>query len=116
MAPERIRYLTGIHVNESFARFVNTITPADPDSLHGAARTTRRCPGRARNKKEKAMTVHARLQTSVRLVALLVAAAIVITAPYGIALAVRTGGCMITQKAVDRTADVWFHALRRMDA
>jgi hypothetical protein len=73
-------------------------------------------PRPCKNKKEKAMTIRARLQTPVRLVGLLVAAAIVITAPYGIALAVRSGGCMITQKAAARTADVGFHALRRMAA
>jgi len=103
-------------VSESFARFVNTITPADPDSLHGPAYNDAPMPRPCKNKKEKAMTIRARLQTSLRLAALLIVTAIMIAAPYGIALALRSGGCIIAQKAAGRTADVGFHALRRINA
>jgi hypothetical protein len=62
------------------------------------------------------MTIRANLRTSMRLAALLVAAATVIATPYGIALAVRSGICTIAQK-VERTADAsGVHALRRLDA
>ena len=59
---------------------------------------------------------HSKRIGGLRLAVLLVAAAIVIAAPYGIALALRSGGCIIAQKAADRTADAGFHALRRMNA
>jgi hypothetical protein len=61
------------------------------------------------------MTIRANIQTSMRLAALLVVAAIMIATPYGIAIAVRSGICTIAEK-VDRTADVGVHALRRLDA
>jgi hypothetical protein len=100
-------------VSESFAQYVNTITPADPDSLHGPANNDAPMPGRP--KKEKAVTIRANIQTSMRLAALLVVAAIMIATSYGIAMAVRSGGCIIAQK-VERTAEVAAHALRRLDA
>ena len=62
------------------------------------------------------MTIRARFQTPMRLAALLVAAAIVLTAPYGIAAAVRSGVCVAAAKAAGRTAEVGVHALRRLDA
>jgi hypothetical protein len=93
---------------------VNTITPADPYLLHGAANSDAPMP--RPSQKENPMTIRASLQTSMRLAALLVVAAIVIATPYGIALVVRSGICTIAQKA-DRTADAaGVHALRRLDA
>ena len=64
----------------------------------------------------RAMTTCARFQTSMRLALLLVAAAIVLTAPYGIAAAIRSGVCVAAAKAAGRTAEVEVHALRRLDA
>jgi hypothetical protein len=68
------------------------------------------------NQKEKAMTIRANLRTSMRLTALLVAAAIVIATPYGIALAVRSGICTIAQKVERTAAAAGVHALRRLNA
>jgi hypothetical protein len=60
------------------------------------------------------MTIRARFQTSMRLAALLVVAAIVIAAPYGIASAIRSGVCIAAAKAVGHAAEGY--ALRRLDA
>jgi hypothetical protein len=52
------------------------------------------------------MTIRASLQTSMRLAALLVAAAIVLATPYGVAAAVRSGTfCVVTVKAAGRTPE-----------